>query len=58
MKETKQFLKFAETLLIKMKTDLITGARPNFVKIAAIIHAIEHSESDIEYRLIHTGATL
>ncbi|WP_299155697.1 non-hydrolyzing UDP-N-acetylglucosamine 2-epimerase [uncultured Christiangramia sp.] len=38
-----------------MKIDLIAGARPNFVKIAAIIHAIENSENNIEYRLIHTG---
>lgn len=38
-----------------MRIDLIAGARPNFVKIAAIIHAIENSENTIEYRLIHTG---
>ncbi|TDN89158.1 UDP-N-acetylglucosamine 2-epimerase (non-hydrolysing) [Salegentibacter sp. 24] len=38
-----------------MKIDLIAGARPNFVKIAAIIHAIEKSEHPIKYRLIHTG---
>ena len=36
--------------------DIIAGARPNFMKIAPIIAAIEagHSE-DISYRLIHTG---
>ncbi len=38
-----------------MKIDLIAGARPNFVKIAAIIHAIKENESPLEYRLIHTG---
>jgi len=38
-----------------MKIDLIAGARPNFVKIAAIINAIENSEHSINYRLIHTG---
>lgn len=38
-----------------MKIDLIAGARPNFVKIAAIINAIENSEHFINYRLIHTG---
>jgi UDP-N-acetylglucosamine 2-epimerase (non-hydrolysing) len=38
-----------------MKIDLIAGARSNFVKIAAIIHAIENSNSNIGYRLIHTG---
>ncbi|MCX2837492.1 UDP-N-acetylglucosamine 2-epimerase (non-hydrolyzing) [Salinimicrobium sp. MT39] len=37
-----------------MKIDLIAGTRPNFVKIAAIIHAID-SERSIKYRLIHTG---
>jgi UDP-N-acetylglucosamine 2-epimerase (non-hydrolysing) len=37
---------------------IIAGARPNFMKIAPIIHAI-HSEQDkglsINYRLVHTG---
>jgi UDP-N-acetylglucosamine 2-epimerase (non-hydrolysing) len=38
--------------------DIITGARPNFMKIAPIIRAIndsQSSESPLEYRLIHTG---
>jgi UDP-N-acetylglucosamine 2-epimerase (non-hydrolysing) len=38
-----------------MKIDLIAGARPNFVKIASIIHAIQQSSSKIDFRLIHTG---
>ena len=41
-----------------MKIDLIAGARPNFMKIASIIDAINVARSenkDIEYRLIHTG---
>lgn len=38
-----------------MEIDLIAGARPNFVKIAALIHAIENSKKNIKYRLIHTG---
>lgn len=41
-----------------IKIDLIVGARPNFVKIAPIIHAIEKANNGIkiiEYRLIHTG---
>ena len=41
------------------KIDIIAGARPNFMKIGPIIHAIHrhnmHTESPIEYRLIHTG---
>ena len=38
-----------------MKIDLIAGARPNFVKIASIIRAIENSGNKIDLRLIHTG---
>lgn len=43
-----------------MRITLIAGARPNFMKIAPIIHAIEQSNSaldkkKISYRLIHTG---
>ena len=41
-----------------MKLDLIAGARPNFVKIAPIIHSILESNSigkQINFRLIHTG---
>jgi len=41
-----------------MTIDLIAGARPNFMKIAPIIEAIELEKNkgrDISYRLIHTG---
>lgn len=41
-----------------MKIDIIAGARPNFVKIAPIIRALEAriaAGADMEYRLIHTG---
>ena len=38
-----------------MKLTLIAGARPNFMKIAPIIHAIEKEPNGIEYRLVHTG---
>jgi len=41
-----------------MIIDIIAGARPNFMKIAPIIEAIEKARingSDLEYRLIHTG---
>lgn len=41
------------------KLDIIAGARPNFMKIGPIIHAIhkynEGASKKIEYRLIHTG---
>ena len=41
-----------------MKLLIIAGARPNFMKIAPLIHAIEREEDSgraIEYRLVHTG---
>ena len=41
-----------------MKLTLIAGARPNFVKIAPIIHAIVEAKlkkSTLEYSLVHTG---
>ena len=41
-----------------MKITIIAGARPNFVKIAPIIHAIQNSRNNgknIDYRLVHTG---
>ena len=37
---------------------LVAGARPNFMKIAPIIHAIKVAQEqgkDISYRLVHTG---
>ena len=41
-----------------MHITLIAGARPNFMKIAPIIEAIEQKQqlgNNIQYRLIHTG---
>ena len=41
-----------------MKITLIAGARPNFMKIAPIIHAIHKAKEqgkNISYRLVHTG---
>lgn len=41
-----------------MLVDIIAGARPNFMKIAPIIEAIQKEQkkgTDIQYRLIHTG---
>jgi UDP-N-acetylglucosamine 2-epimerase (non-hydrolysing) len=41
-----------------MLIDIIAGARPNFIKIAPIIAAIEEQRKagfDLEYRLVHTG---
>lgn len=41
-----------------MKITIVAGARPNFMKIAPIIHAIKSAQDrgkDIQYRLVHTG---
>ena len=41
-----------------MKITIVAGARPNFMKIAPIIRAIDshtNKEKSIEFRLIHTG---
>lgn len=41
-----------------MKLTIVAGARPNFMKIAPIIHAIQKSQAlgkNISYRLVHTG---
>jgi UDP-N-acetylglucosamine 2-epimerase (non-hydrolysing) len=41
-----------------MKITIIAGARPNFIKIAPIIKAIEKKQTEgaaISYRLVHTG---
>jgi UDP-N-acetylglucosamine 2-epimerase (non-hydrolysing) len=38
--------------------DIIAGARPNFMKIAPVIHALENAKkagSVLNYRLVHTG---
>lgn len=41
-----------------MRITIIAGARPNFIKIAPIIHAIDkeiHHGKQLSYRLVHTG---
>jgi UDP-N-acetylglucosamine 2-epimerase (non-hydrolysing) len=41
-----------------MKITLIAGARPNFMKIAPMIRAIENAQKSgkaLDYRLVHTG---
>lgn len=41
-----------------MTLTIVAGARPNFMKIAPIIHAVQKAQlegNDISYRLIHTG---
>lgn len=39
------------------KITIIAGARPNFMKIAPIIHAIQKAKDDgfhMDYRLVHS----
>jgi UDP-N-acetylglucosamine 2-epimerase (non-hydrolysing) len=41
-----------------MKITIIAGARPNFIKIAPIINAIQKKQSEVKdliFRLVHTG---
>ena len=41
-----------------LKLTIVAGARPNFMKVAPIIHAIQRQQVagvDIHFRLIHTG---
>lgn len=40
---------------VKMKILLVAGARPNFMKIAPIIRALEINKKRVEYKLVHTG---
>src|SRR5665213_2845857 len=38
--------------------DIIAGARPNFMKVASVIRALEARQTDggrLRYRLVHTG---
>ena len=37
------------------KLIIVGGARPNFMKIAPIIRALEKQSASFEYRLVHTG---
>ena len=42
-----------------MKIMLIAGARPNFMKVASVVHVIraynDSSSSPLNYLLVHTG---
>jgi len=38
-----------------MNIDIIVGARPNFIKVAPLIHRLKKNNKKINYRLIHTG---
>ncbi|MCP4599571.1 MAG: UDP-N-acetyl glucosamine 2-epimerase [Proteobacteria bacterium] len=36
------------------KIDFIAGARPNFMKLAPVVRAVDNSDR-IDYRIVHTG---
>ncbi|MGD9637312.1 MAG: UDP-N-acetylglucosamine 2-epimerase, partial [Pirellulales bacterium] len=38
-----------------MHLTLVAGARPNFMKIAPLIRAIEATRGELSFRLVHTG---
>ena len=38
-----------------MKIILVAGARPNFMKIAPLIHQLQNNPGDIAWKLVHTG---
>ncbi len=41
-----------------MKITIVGGARPNFMKIAPIIHCLQHAQTiqfNLSFRLVHTG---
>lgn len=38
-----------------LRLDIVAGARPNFMKIAPIIRALEQQPTVFDYRLVHTG---
>ena len=53
-----QVTPFFVEIFNRMTITIIAGARPNFMKIAPIIHAIQKAQTegnDIAYRLVHTG---
>ena len=38
-----------------MKIILVAGARPNFTKIAPLVHVLRSHPGDFEWKLVHTG---
>jgi len=59
MKESVLLLPKRTTYIIDMKITIVAGARPNFMKIAPIMHAIDNAKEqgkEISYRVIYTGS--
>ncbi|MBB5019882.1 UDP-N-acetylglucosamine 2-epimerase (non-hydrolyzing) [Chitinivorax tropicus] len=40
---------------MKKKIHLVGGARPNFMKLAPIVRALDKQQERFEYRIVHTG---
>ena len=40
---------------MKKTLHLVAGARPNFMKIAPIVRALEARPASFDYRIVHTG---
>ena len=38
-----------------MKIIIVAGARPNFMKIAPLVHQLRKSDADVTWKLVHTG---
>ena len=38
-----------------IRIDLVAGARPNFMKIAPVYHAMNRADSGFVPRMVHTG---
>jgi len=58
LKESVLLLPERTTYIIDMKITIVAGARPNFMKIAPIVRAIDNAKKQgkaISYRLIYTG---
>ena len=50
---------FAKTKITKMNICIVAGARPNFMKVAPIVHSIEKAKGqgrDINYQLVYAGS--
>jgi UDP-N-acetylglucosamine 2-epimerase (non-hydrolysing) len=58
MKSSVRLLNFARLLNFEgacMQVDLIVGARPNYMKAAAVYRALQNYKDRISCRLVHTG---
>ncbi len=53
------FITFAYIILITMNICIVCGARPNFIKVAPVIRAIESAKAqgkDLSYKLVYSGS--